>query len=91
MIPKAVANFLLLQAGLAIIDEEYSAYDIQDNPSKIGEVLARQKPNWTPGTEHGYHGITHGLYIDQLVRRVDPQHRSLQQFLEEEITQPLGE
>ena len=42
------------------------------------------------GTEHGYHGITQGLYIDQLVRRVDPQHRSVQQFLDEEVAKPLG-
>ena len=42
------------------------------------------------GTEHGYHGITHGLYIDQLIRRVDPQHRSVQQFLDEEVAKPLG-
>lgn len=42
------------------------------------------------GEGHGYHGITVGLYMDQLVRRVDPQHRSLAQFFQEEIAKPFG-
>ncbi len=44
------ATFLFIfQAGLAVIDEEFSAFDILQNPEKVGQILAKQKPNWTPG------------------------------------------
>ena len=31
-----------------------------------------------------------GLIIDQLVRHIDPKHRSLQQFFQDEIARPFG-
>ena len=53
-------------------------------------VLARQKPAWEPGTRQAYHAITLGFYEGELLRRVDPQHRSLGQFFQDEIATPLG-
>jgi CubicO group peptidase (beta-lactamase class C family) len=38
----------------------------------------------------GYHAITLDLYQNELLRRIDPQHRSLGQFFEDEIASPLG-
>ena len=38
-----------------------------------------------------FHFLFIGLFIDQLVRRIDPKHRSLQQFFHEEIAQLFGE
>jgi CubicO group peptidase (beta-lactamase class C family) len=52
-------------------------------------VLARQKPAWAPGTRQAYHGITLGFYESELLRRIDPQHRSLGQFFDDEIAAPL--
>jgi CubicO group peptidase (beta-lactamase class C family) len=56
----------------------------------LAEVLARQEPEWTPGSRQAYHGITLGYYESELLRRIDPQHRSLGQFFHEEIATPLG-
>ena len=42
------------------------------------------------GTGHGYHALTIGLYMDQLVRLVDPKHRAIAQFFQEEVAQPFG-
>ena len=53
-------------------------------------MLARQKPAWAPGTRHGYHTMTLGLYMQELIRRVDPAHRTLGRFFHEEIAAPLG-
>jgi CubicO group peptidase (beta-lactamase class C family) len=53
-------------------------------------VLARQQPAWEPGTRQGYHGITLGFYQSELLRRLDPRHRSLGQFFQEEVAAPLG-
>ncbi|MCP9262048.1 Beta-lactamase [Dirofilaria immitis] len=47
-----------------------------------------QKPNWTPGQAVGYHVMTFGWLVDQLIRRIDPAKRSLSQFFKEEIAEP---
>ena len=57
---------------------------------RLAMVLARQKPAWEPGTRQAYHAITLGFYESELLRRVDPQHRSLGQFFHDEIATPLG-
>ena len=57
---------------------------------RLAVVLARQKPAWEPGTRQAYHAITLGFYEGELLRRVDPQHRSLGQFFQDEIATPLG-
>ena len=43
-----------------------------------------------PGTRQAYHAISLGFYEGELLRRVDPQHRSLGQFFHDEIAAPLG-
>jgi CubicO group peptidase (beta-lactamase class C family) len=50
-------------------------------------ALAAQRPSWEPGTEHGYHGLTYGWLVGEVVRRVTG--RSLGTFLAEEIAAPL--
>jgi len=50
--------------------------------------LAAQAPWWPPGTASGYHALTHGHLIGELVRRVDG--RSLGTFFRQDIAEPLG-
>lgn len=50
--------------------------------------LAAQEPWWTPGDQSGYHAITQGYLIGELVRRIDG--RSIGAFFREEIATPLG-
>ena len=57
---------------------------------RLAEILARQKSAWEPGTRQGYHAITLGYYESELLRRIDPQHRTLGQFFHDEIATPLG-
>ena len=57
----------------------------------VGQAVARlaeQAPWWTPGTASGYHSLTHGHLIGEVVRRTTG--RSLQQFVADEIAMPLG-
>src|SRR6185295_13553807 len=58
---------------------------------RLAKVMARQKPAWPPGTRQAYHAITLGFYEGELLRRVDPQHRSLGRIFHEEIAVPLRE
>jgi CubicO group peptidase (beta-lactamase class C family) len=53
--------------------------------------MARHRPAWEPGTRQAYHGLTLGFYEGELIRRVDPRHRTLGRFFQDEIAAPLGE
>jgi CubicO group peptidase (beta-lactamase class C family) len=83
-----VRQLLGHEAGLVCLDEEISLDHLRDLDG-ISRVLARQKPAWAPGSRHGYHAMTVGLYMQELVRRVDPAHRTLGRFFREEIAVPL--
>jgi CubicO group peptidase (beta-lactamase class C family) len=84
-----VRQLLAHQAGLYVLDEPLTRELVADL-DRLAVVLARQKPAWEPGTRQGYHGITLGFYESELLRRLDPQHRSLGQFFQDEIATPLG-
>ena len=45
-------------------------------------------PAWEPGTRHGYHGVTFGWLVGELVRRISGP--SLGTFFEAEVAGPLG-
>ena len=84
-----VRQLLAHQAGLPVIDEPLDARRLADFDG-LAEVVARQRPAWAPGTRHGYHGVSLGWYEGELIRRVDPQHRTLGRFFADEIARPLG-
>jgi CubicO group peptidase (beta-lactamase class C family) len=84
-----VRQLLAHQAGLCAIDEPLTAAKLGDLQG-LAEVLARQRPAWEPGTRQGYHALSLGWYEGELIRRVDPQHRSLGRFFAEEVAEPLG-
>jgi len=83
-----VRQLLAHEAGLPVIDERLSARLLQDFDA-LATAIARQRPIWKPGTRHGYHGVSLGWYMGELVRRVDPQGRTLGRFFAEEIAAPL--
>lgn len=85
----SVRQLLAHQAGLFAFDEPVDR-SVVANLDRLAEVMARQKPVWEPGTRQAYHAITIGYYESELLRRIDPQHRSLGQFFQEEIASPLG-
>jgi CubicO group peptidase (beta-lactamase class C family) len=84
-----VRQLLAHQAGLFAFDEPVDRSVVADL-DRLAAVMARQKPAWEPGTRQAYHAITLGFYEGELLRRIDPQHRSLGQFFQDEIASPLG-
>ena len=75
------------QVGLPLFDnpltvEEALAWD------PAVEALAAQRPVWEPGTAHGYHAITYGWLVGEVVRRITGQ--SLGTFFAENVAGPLG-
>ncbi|MGW0252143.1 serine hydrolase domain-containing protein [Nocardia goodfellowii] len=77
------------QAGLSGLDTVVTLNQLADFDS-LAQILAAQKPAWRPGTRHGYHAITLGLYQGELIRRVDPEHRTLGRVFAEDFARPLG-
>jgi len=84
-----VRQLLAHQAGLFAFDEPVDKSTIADL-DRLAVVMARQKPAWEPGTRQAYHAITLGFYESELLRRVDPKHRSIGQYFQDEIAAPLG-
>jgi CubicO group peptidase (beta-lactamase class C family) len=83
-----VRQLLAHQAGLCAIDEPVDLQTMQE-PEALAAILARQRPAWAPGARHGYHMWSIGWYMSELIRRVDPQYRTLGQFFQDEIAKPL--
>lgn len=84
-----VRQLLAHQAGLFALDVPVDRALVAD-PDRLARVLERQRPAWEPGTRQGYHAVTLGFYEAELLRRVDPAHRTLGRYFEEEIARPLG-
>jgi CubicO group peptidase (beta-lactamase class C family) len=83
-----VRQLLAHQAGLFAINEPVGRTDLE-NLDKLAVILARQKPEWEPGTRQAYHGLSLGFYEGELLRRIDPEHRTLGQVFQDEIAAPL--
>jgi CubicO group peptidase (beta-lactamase class C family) len=84
-----VRQLLSHQAGLFALDAPVDR-SIAADLDHLAVILAQQKPAWEPGTRQAYHAQSLGFYESELLRRVDPQHRSLGQFFQDEIASPLG-
>ena len=81
-----VAMLLNHTAGVPAIRDDVPDGGFADWDYMAGE-LAAQTPYWTPGTQLGYHMITFGWLVGELIRRVSG--RSLGQFYREEVAGPL--
>jgi CubicO group peptidase (beta-lactamase class C family) len=85
-----VRQLLAHQGGLFAFDEPVTPALLADL-DRLAIVLARQTAMWEPGERQAYHALSLGFYEGELLRRLDPQHRSLGQFFQDEIGTPLGE
>ena len=81
-----VKHLLSHSAGLPGFDEQISDEALYDW-NHIINLLAAQKPWWKPGTRIGYHMITFGYLLGELVRRITG--KSLGTFFRDEIAVPL--
>lgn len=82
-----VSHLMSHSAGLSGWQEPITAEDLYDW-EKATSLLAAQAPLWEPGTAPGYHAITQGYLVGEVVRRITG--RSLGTFFREEIAEPLG-
>ena len=82
-----VRHLLAHTAGLPSWDEPMTVEDLYDWPLATAR-LAAQAPHWEPGALAGYHAVTQGILVGEVVRRVTG--RPLGVFFAEEVAGPLG-
>jgi CubicO group peptidase (beta-lactamase class C family) len=83
-----IRQLLAHQAGLFAFDERVDKGVVADL-DWLADIMARQKPEWEPGQRQAYHALSLGFYEGELLRRIDPRHRTLGQFFHDEIARPL--
>ena len=82
-----VAQLMSHSSGLSGWKEPLAKADLYDW-DKVTTLLAAQAPFWEPGTAPGYHALTQGYLVGEVVRRITG--RSLGTVFREEIAEPLG-
>ncbi len=75
------------RAGMAAVRRPLVMEDMFDWDTMTA-ALAEQEPWWTPGEQHGYHALTYGWLVGEVVRRIDG--RSIGSYWREEFAAPLG-
>ncbi|MEZ7909060.1 MAG: serine hydrolase domain-containing protein, partial [Pseudomonadales bacterium] len=75
------------RVGLPVLDKPLTIEEFLAWEPPVA-ALAAQTPKWTPGTAHGYHAITYGWLVGEVVRRITG--KSLGTFFAEEVAGPLG-
>ncbi len=80
-------HLLTHSSGVSGWDQPVTPEDILDRDRSTA-MLAAQSPWWKPGSATGYHALTHGHLIGEVIRRVTG--KPLKQFVAEEIAGPLG-
>jgi CubicO group peptidase (beta-lactamase class C family) len=74
-------------AGLAAIRQSLPTEALYDWRQMV-EVLACEAPWWEPGTANGYHALTYGHLVGEVVRRITG--KTLGGFFRDEVARPLG-
>jgi CubicO group peptidase (beta-lactamase class C family) len=74
------------QSGVLGLDQKISLEQLLDW-SFVIELLAAQAPDWRPGSKHGYHSITYGFLLGEVLRRVTG--KTVGQYVAREIAAPL--
>ena len=81
-----VKYLLSHRSGVAGFDEQIPIEALYDW-ERIVALLAAQKPWWLPGTQCGYHALTQGYLVGEVIRRITK--KTISTFFREEIAGPL--
>jgi CubicO group peptidase (beta-lactamase class C family) len=82
-----VRHLMAHTAGLSGWQEPITVEDLYDW-EKVTSLLAAQAPWWEPGTQSGYHAVTQGYLVGEVVRRVSGE--SLGTFFAKEVAGPVN-
>lgn len=81
-----VSHIMSHSSGLPGWDSPVSGQDLYD-PDKVAALLEEQEPWWEPGTALGYHAISIGNLMGEIIKRISG--KTVGNFFREEIAEPL--
>jgi CubicO group peptidase (beta-lactamase class C family) len=82
-----VRHALSQSVGVPGLPSGLTAEDLTDW-EKMCAIIADSEPWWEPGTKIGYHAITWGYIVGEIIRRASG--KPIPQVLREEVAEPLG-
>ncbi|NUW36801.1 beta-lactamase family protein [Nonomuraea sp. SMC257] len=82
-----VAHLLTHAAGLPVVEDPVPVEEFGDHAA-VAARLAGQRPLWEPGSAHGYHALSYGFLVGEVVRRVTG--KTVGELVAAEIAGPLG-
>ena len=82
-----VSHIMSHSSGLPGWDEPVSGQDLYD-PDKVAALFENQEPWWEPGTALGYHAITIGNLMGEIIKRISG--KTVGNFFKDEIAEPLN-
>src|SRR6185437_10033877 len=82
-----VRQLLNHRAGLPAIRKPLAPEDLY-NWQIMTEALADERPWWEPGTRHGYHALTFGYLVGEVIRRITGKTPGA--YFRDEIAAPLS-
>lgn len=82
-----VRHVLSHRAGLPAIREKLPDEALYDWDRMCG-ALANEEVWWEPGTEHGYHPVTFGWLVGEVIHRITG--KTVGQYFKQELADPLG-
>jgi len=89
-----VADLMRHEAGLAAFKVSIDPKDLlRENikQNKIGAIIESHPQSFREnGSEREYHAVTRGWIVNELFRRIDPEGRTIGQFISEDVNGPLG-
>ncbi len=90
-----VAELMRHEAGLAAFDISFETEDLlRENIklNRVGSVIEGHPQKFRTGEDkkREYHAVTRGWIVNEVFRRVDPERRTIGEFLREDISGPLG-
>jgi len=90
-----VADVMRHEAGLAAFDTTLNPVDLQTpnlSTNTVGAIIAAQTPKWRLGADNQreYHAITRGWIANEIFRRIEPQGRTMGQFLRTEVSEKFA-
>jgi CubicO group peptidase (beta-lactamase class C family) len=83
-----IQHLLTHRAGIPNLPPGMMDLDLLHRDGAIVQALCEARPLWRPGRWLGYHAVTGGFILGELVRRATG--RDVRTFLDDEIVEPLG-
>ncbi|KAL2918266.1 hypothetical protein HK105_202193 [Polyrhizophydium stewartii] len=77
------------RAGVTYLNRQPTLTELADL-DQLAAMLAAQPHNFNGTAVQGYHAVTRGWYLNEIVRRVDPQRRTIGQIVRQEFMPKLG-